>query len=322
MSPVRSVGPTPISRGLASGAQEASASSAAVPAAPSQSNEPTRDTYALATRAAEIPAAAPPPEAEARSLQHGPLGAYLQARAAVSSSPPLLPGVVAEMAQVHEAAQTRPGSDPDVAAAISRLTPMTWALPAPPALPEGQQTAGGRYLVDGVPKVANQLLRGDVAEARQDGMIWFLLGQNRGEWVQYFQNLFDFSTSVEMNRPKAVFHATARQFEVGQELGVYLSTTESPAFAAKYVPHASEERRVVTFVLDGSPNAPALAGLIRIDGWNEVMLPPDAYKVSAVEKTAFGEVVTLQPTTTPRDQLRSALHARMEDVVPDTVEDF
>jgi hypothetical protein len=187
-------------------------------------------------------------------------------------------------------------------------------------LSEELAAARGRYAIDGVPRIVNRLIAGETEEASHPGWVWGLLGQNKQEWEGVLNDLFAFSLTSPLVKPKIVFHATERTFEPGQTIDAFLSATEQPEFAGHYLEHPGETRRVVAFVLNGTPELPARAGMTIFDGWNEVVIPPHFYEVAGVEQTGFGEVVTLQPRGVDIAGLRSWFAARMRDTVPEEVD--
>jgi hypothetical protein len=239
-----------------------------------------------------------------------------------AAAPARVPHVLDDLVDLAAARTDRQTAQREVTAGFRRFAQATWALPEPKGLPAAQQEVAGRFTIDGVPGIVNGVLRGDVAAAQADGFSWSLLGPDRPAWVQAFKDLFDFSTAIPVERPKMLFHATGRQFHEGQELGAFLSMTEVPSFAAKYVPHPTQTRRVVAFVVEGSREAPGHVGLIKNSGWNEVIIPPGRFRVANVEQTAFGEVVTLRPSATTLASTRAAYHAQVEASVPETVSAF
>ncbi|MEB3220439.1 MAG: hypothetical protein VKS61_00025 [Candidatus Sericytochromatia bacterium] len=246
------------------------------------------------------------------------------ARAALPlpAAPAQVPHVLEDLVAIAAARTDRPAGQREVTAGFQRFAATTWALPEAAGLTEAQRQVAGRFTVDGVPGIVNAVLRGDMATAQADGFSWSLLGPDRGAWVQAFKDLFDFSTAIPVERPKLLFHATGRKFHVGQELGAFLSMTEVPGFAAKYVPHATQSRRVVSFLIEGAKDAPGHVGLIKNSGWNEVIVPPGRFRVASVEQTAFGEVVTLRPKEAPLAATRQAFQAQVEGSVPATVSEL
>lgn len=214
------------------------------------------------------------------------------------------------------AALPQAGAPADVKAAFAPYADQVTNVSPRDDLPAALNMAGGRYVIGGVPKLINALLSGNADDAQAPAYVWLMLGGDAPACTKMLTDLIDFTLSSTIEGEKIVFSATAHTYAEGDEVGALLSTTESPEMAAKYLPHPDEARRVVAFVLEGTEDRPARAGVLKNDTWNELVLPPDLYRVRKVEHTAFGEVVRLEPKTGELNRLRAHAAARIAERVP------
>ncbi len=206
----------------------------------------------------------------------------------------------------------------DVRRALEPYRHMLRELQPRDDLPPQVEEAFGKYQVDGVPQIMAALLRGEVEAAKAEPWMWGWLGDSREDYLRQLVGIHTFATSIGVDRPKLVFHATSHQFEVGEELATFLSTTESPKDASAYLATAdpTQKRRMVAFVLEGSAERPARVGVRTMKAWNEVLVPPE-YQVSRKEQSGLGEVVYLRPLRAVSSQ---EFRTRLEAVVPEPSE--
>jgi hypothetical protein len=81
----------------------------------------------------------------------------------------------------------------------------------------------------------------------------------------------------------------------------------------------------VTFVLQGSPQKPAVGGIIKQWNerrktwqWNEIVLAPNVYRVQKVEEKSFGPLVWLEVKSANIEaELAAILRDKVAPLIPD-----
>jgi hypothetical protein len=121
----------------------------------------------------------------------------------------------------------------------------------------------------------------------EDVMTLQYLEEFSGGFHTLFTNLYSFAISVSVENPKLLFQATGHEFRNGQTIDGFIPTTEEWEQAKMYL---TDDRRIVTLILLGSPEVPAPLGVFKFGIWNEIILPPESYAVEEVN----GDVVTLR----------------------------